>query len=63
LRLIDPGLRWPHPLSPSVDHVIPVSAGGSDRDDNLRAAHWGCNKAKGDQLPGVEVWVPGGLTA
>jgi 5-methylcytosine-specific restriction endonuclease McrA len=57
-RPIPHELRWPHPLSGTVDHVIPASAGGSDRDDNLRAAHWHCNEAKGDQLPGIEVWVP-----
>ena len=51
-------LAWPHPRSASVDHVIPVSAGGSDADENLRATHWGCNEAKGDSLPGVEIWVP-----
>lgn len=55
---IDPTLRWPNPRSASVDHVVPVSAGGADTDDNLRATHWGCNEAKGDKLPGVEVWVP-----
>jgi 5-methylcytosine-specific restriction endonuclease McrA len=62
-RPIALALRWPHPLSGTVDHVIPVSAGGSDREDNLHAAHWACNEAKGDQLPGIEVWIPGGLVA
>jgi len=62
-RPIPRELRWPHPLSGTIDHVIPVSAGGSDREDNLRAAHWGCNEAKGDQLPGIEVWVPAEVLA
>lgn len=57
-RPIDRELAYPHPLSKSVDHVIPVSAGGSGRPENLRAAHLVCNYAKGDALPGVEVWVP-----
>jgi hypothetical protein len=55
---IDPSFVWPHPLSPSVDHVVPVSAGGSNRSDNLRATHWHCNEAKADSLPGTEVWIP-----
>jgi len=55
---IDPSLAWPHPLGASVDHYIPVSAGGTDRDDNLRATHWHCNENKGDRLPEVEIWIP-----
>lgn len=51
-------LAWPHPRSGTVDHVHPVSAGGPDTDDNLRASHWACNQDKADQLPGVETWVP-----
>lgn len=57
-RPIDPSFVYPHPLSPSVDHVVPVSAGGSNRYDNLRATHWHCNEQKADSLPGTEVWVP-----
>lgn len=57
-RPISRDLLWPHPRSASVDHVIPVSAGGSDDPSNLRATHWHCNEEKGDRLPGVEVWVP-----
>lgn len=49
---------WPHSLSGTVDHVQPVSAGGSNDPTNLRAAHWACNRDKGDAFPGIEVWVP-----
>jgi 5-methylcytosine-specific restriction endonuclease McrA len=49
---------WPHPLSGSVDHVVPWSVSKNDHPDNLRAAHWHCNYDKGDALPGTEVWVP-----
>ena len=36
--------RW----SSSVDHIVPVSAGGPWFDDhNLRACHYGCNARKG----------------
>lgn len=46
---------WPHPLSGTVDHVMPWSAGGSDDPSNLRAAHWHCNEEKGDRLLGIEM--------
>jgi hypothetical protein len=50
---IDRTVRWPHARSGTVDHVFPVSAGGTDALENLRAAHWGCNEAKGDRLPTI----------
>jgi 5-methylcytosine-specific restriction endonuclease McrA len=47
---IDPERKYPDALSASVDHVIPLSRGGSGLRENLRAAHLGCNVAKGDRL-------------
>ena len=32
----------------SIDHVLPVSRGGTDAIENLRPAHYGCNAARGD---------------
>lgn len=32
----------------SIDHVLPVSRGGTDTLENLRPAHYGCNAARGD---------------
>lgn len=55
---IDRSRQWPHPMSPSVDHVKPRSAGGSDDPSNLRATHWHCNEEKGDRLLGEEMWEP-----
>jgi 5-methylcytosine-specific restriction endonuclease McrA len=34
----------------TVDHVIPLSKGGSDELDNLRPAHWICNNRKSDKI-------------
>lgn len=34
----------------TVDHVIPLSKGGTDEIDNLRPAHWICNNRKSDKL-------------
>jgi len=38
------------PLSFTVDHVIPVSAGGTDLMNNLVPAHFKCNRIKSDQV-------------
>lgn len=48
---VDKSLRYPHPLSPCIDHIIPVAKGGhpSDR-ENLQLAHWTCNRQKSDKL-------------
>lgn len=35
----------------TVDHVIPVSKGGTDDLSNLRPAHWICNIIKSDKMP------------
>lgn len=43
---IDPNLKFPEPLSLSIDHVIPWSQGGTDDLDNLRATHLICNSLR-----------------
>ena len=44
-------LKFPHPLSKTVDHIIPVSKGGHPSDiSNLQLAHWTCNRQKSDKL-------------
>lgn len=47
---IDQGIAWPHPKSPSIDHVIPLSRGGVHTRSNVQSAHLGCNSSKGDRL-------------
>jgi 5-methylcytosine-specific restriction endonuclease McrA len=39
-----------HDLAPSIDHIIPVAAGGADAPDNVQAAHRICNSYKGADL-------------
>lgn len=34
----------------SVDHIVPRSLGGSDDPDNLRLAHWGCNRKRSNRV-------------
>ena len=50
---VDFSVKYPHPLSPCIDHIIPVARGGHPSDmDNLQLAHWKCNNEKADKLPG-----------
>lgn len=50
---VDKTLRYPNPLSPSVDHIIPINRGGHPSDiDNLQLTHWVCNRLKSDKLVG-----------
>lgn len=55
---IDPDIAWPDPLSPSVDHVIPLARGGEHSLANTQLAHLVCNTRKGDKLPagGATPW-------
>ena len=48
---VDFSQRYPHPLSPCIDHIIPVAKGGHPSDiDNLQLAHWTCNRQKSDKI-------------
>jgi 5-methylcytosine-specific restriction endonuclease McrA len=44
---IDPTLEQGHRLAGCADHVVPLVEGGTDADDNVRAAHWVCNARRG----------------
>ena len=48
---IDLRLEHPHPLSASLDHVVPLARGGCHTRDNLQAAHFICNVRKGAEVP------------
>ena len=52
---IDQALTYPHPDSRSVDHIVPLSRGGDDTQWNKRAAHLGCNQARGDGHDGDQL--------
>lgn len=49
-RPVDFSLKFPHPMSATIDHIVPVSKGGHPSDiDNLQLAHLSCNRAKADK--------------
>ena len=48
---VDFSYKFPHPLSPTVDHIIPIAKGGHPSDlANLQLAHRTCNRSKSDKL-------------
>lgn len=47
---VDPDLPWPHPMSASVDHILPLSQGGSHTLANVQCAHLSCNSRKCDRV-------------
>lgn len=47
---VDMTLRAPHPFSPSIDHVMPLAAGGDDTRANVQLAHRTCNIRKGARV-------------
>lgn len=50
-KTVDFSLRYPHPLSACIDHIIPIAKGGHPSDiDNMQLAHWTCNRQKSDHL-------------
>ncbi|MBR8638598.1 HNH endonuclease [Streptomyces tuirus] len=48
-KQIDRSLKWPHPQSVTIDHVIPLALGGTHEPDNVQLAHAVCNSRKGDR--------------
>lgn len=48
---VDKSLKYPNPMSPVIDHIIPVSKGGHPSAiENLQLAHWSCNRQKSDKM-------------
>lgn len=39
--------KAPHPLSATLDHIIPLSRGGTHEPKNVQLAHWICNVKRG----------------
>ena len=39
-------LTRPDRMSPTIDHLVPISDGGDDTRANVRLAHYGCNSRR-----------------
>lgn len=49
-EVIDMALPRTSKMGATIDHVVPLSRGGLDELDNLKLAHWSCNRAKSNKL-------------
>lgn len=49
-KLIDKTLRGDSWWRATLDHVLPLSRGGTHTWDNVKAAHWKCNMDKGNSF-------------
>lgn len=49
-KRVNKELKWPHPKSPSLDHIIPLNKGGTHTYKNVQLAHLLCNMSKKDTL-------------
>ena len=47
---VDNELAYPHPMSASLDHIQPLSKGGTHTWANLQLAHLTCNVSKGNRV-------------
>jgi 5-methylcytosine-specific restriction endonuclease McrA len=50
-KMFKAGEKCPQDMRSTLDHIIPLSKGGSDHWENTQAVHNKCNKAKGDRMP------------
>lgn len=49
-RLVRQAESTPHPLAPTIDHLVPLAQGGGDTAANVATAHFICNSTKGDRF-------------
>ena len=47
---VDITLKYPDPMSRSIDHIIPISRGGLHEESNCGLAHLRCNVSKSARL-------------
>lgn len=55
-RPVDKTIKFPDPMSPTIDHIIPIAQHGDPVSlDNLQLAHRYCNRMKSDNIPRTEI--------
>ena len=47
---VDPTVPWPDMWTATLDHRVPLTAGGAHAPTNVQLSHWICNLHKGDTL-------------
>ena len=46
---VDPELKRPNVMAPTIDHIAPLSLGGDHTMENCQLAHLSCNSSKGNR--------------
>jgi len=54
-RRIDPALSRRHQWGATIDHIVPLSAGGADVPANVVTAHNRCNRSKGARAANAQL--------
>lgn len=50
-KTVDKKIPYPNPMSPCIDHIIPIDKGGHPSDiENMQLAHMTCNRQKSNRL-------------
>jgi len=47
---VDPSLKYPDPMSVSLDHIVPVSLGGMHAMSNVQCSHLFCNLSNNNRV-------------
>ena len=55
LKPVNPALKWPHLMSQSLDHVVPLIEGGHHVTANVRITHVHCNASRGARGGGEQL--------
>lgn len=58
-KRVGKAIAWPHPRSASLDHLVPLSRGGTHDPANVRLAHLSCNSSKGSRAVGEQLLLIG----
>jgi len=54
-RAVDPAVKYPDPMSPSLDHVVPLSHLGDHDPANVRLTHLRCNVVRSNRGGGEQL--------
>lgn len=57
-RRINRRVKYPHPMSPSIDHKLSINRGGGHTRANTQASHLRCNLRKNDHAAPIGAQIP-----